>query len=53
MARPEKILKRGFSVTRTREGRLIRQTDDVDDGEVLVTQLSEGEIRSEVTKRRK
>jgi len=50
MAHPQKILKRGFSITRTEERKLIRRAEGVRDDEILITQLSEGEVRSKVHK---
>lgn len=45
---PSKTLRRGFTITRTRSGRLLRHTDDVKPGERLETELAEGVVRSRV-----
>lgn len=48
---PARTLARGWSITRTAEGRLVRSPADVASGELLVTMLAEGELRSTVTGR--
>jgi len=48
---PVRILERGFSVTRTAAGRLVRRVEDVAIGDTLATRLAEGSIRSRVTER--
>lgn len=45
---PLATLARGYSVTRTTQGDLVRQTTQVKPGDTLVTQLSDGEIISTV-----
>lgn len=45
---PERALARGWSITRTEAGRVVRAPGDVQAGEVLVTQLGGGELRSTV-----
>jgi exodeoxyribonuclease VII large subunit len=45
---PERALARGWSITRTEDGRVVRTPDDVSSGQVLVTQLGGGEVRSTV-----
>ncbi|HEX9259245.1 MAG TPA: exodeoxyribonuclease VII large subunit [Acidimicrobiales bacterium] len=45
---PARTLARGFSVTRTAAGRLVRDATDVAPGEVLVTTLASGAVRSTV-----
>jgi exodeoxyribonuclease VII large subunit len=42
-------LERGYSVTRDREGRVLRSASSVLPGAQLVTQLADGAIDSEVT----
>jgi exodeoxyribonuclease VII large subunit len=50
---PLAVLKRGYSVTqREADGVVIRDADTVKDGEVLLTRLSEGAIRSRVELKR-
>ena len=43
----EKLLKRGFSITRL-NGKSIRNTREIKKGDELITQLADGEIKSEV-----
>jgi len=45
---PARALARGWSVTRDREGRLVRRAVDVAPGATLVTTLAEGNIESTV-----
>lgn len=45
---PERALARGWSITRTADGRLVRSPDDVAPGDRLVTQLGGGDLRSTV-----
>jgi exodeoxyribonuclease VII large subunit len=45
---PERVLARGFSITRDASGRLVRGSTDVRAGEVLLTQLAAGRLRSRV-----
>ena len=46
MADPHNTLRRGFSITRSREGRLIRSIKEIKEDEGLSTQLSDGLIDS-------
>jgi exodeoxyribonuclease VII large subunit len=48
MASPAKTLKRGFSITRTGGGRLVRKAGDVTLRDLLVTEFAEGSVESEV-----
>ena len=43
---PESILARGFSYTTNEEGRVLRDADEIADGQVLITRLQKGEVRS-------
>lgn len=45
---PLQVLSRGYSLTRTVDNRIIHSTQDVQPGQKIVTQLSDGEIFSEV-----
>ena len=45
-ADPARALARGFSLTRTADGRLVRQVADVGPRAGLVTTVADGEIRS-------
>ncbi len=48
MADPKNTLKRGFSITRNRQGHLIRSIKDTKDIKDITTQLVDGVINSEV-----
>lgn len=45
---PARALARGWSITRTADGRVLRSAEEVSAGDVLVTQLGTGEVRSTV-----
>ncbi len=45
---PDQVLARGYTITLTESGKVVRQKDDVVPGQILVTRLVEGEIRSTV-----
>jgi exodeoxyribonuclease VII large subunit len=45
---PERTLRRGYSITRSGAGRLLRRPEDAPPGERLVTQLAGGVVRSRV-----
>lgn len=47
---PEAVLRRGYSMTFTSKGQLVRGPGDVKLGEVMMTRLAEGEIESTVGK---
>ena len=47
-ADPTRLLARGWSLTRTADGRLVRSVTDVTAGTGLVTTLADGEVRSTV-----
>lgn len=47
-ADPRRILARGFSITRTADGRLVRSAADAPDGTEPVTVVEQGTIRSTV-----
>ena len=46
---PQRTLARGWSITRTADGRVVRGSGDVAAGDELVTQVAAGEVRSTVT----
>ena len=50
MADPKNTLKRGFSITRTKEGQLIRSVKDVKDIKAITTQLEDGIINSVIAR---
>jgi len=45
---PLNVLTRGYSLTQTIDGRLVRNADEVGPGDVLVTRLAAGQIHSRV-----
>lgn len=45
---PERALARGWSITTTADGRVVRRPADVAPGDALVTRLAGGEVRSTV-----
>ena len=45
---PERVLERGFSITRDAKGRIVRDARQLAPGDRLTTRLAEGEIRSTV-----
>jgi exodeoxyribonuclease VII large subunit len=45
---PQRALARGWSITTTTDGRVIRSHRDVAAGDALITRLAEGEVRSTV-----
>jgi len=45
---PQRALARGWSITRTVDGRVVRSPSDVSPGAALVTQTAGGEVRSTV-----
>lgn len=46
---PLAVLKRGYSITRREDGRVVREASEVKSGQALLTKLGEGEIRSIVS----
>ena len=48
MADPKNTLKRGFSITRSQEGHLIRSIKDAKGIKTITTQLVDGIINSEI-----
>jgi len=50
MADPKNTLKRGFSITRSKDGHLIRSIKDIKDVKNITTQLEDGIVNSEVSK---
>lgn len=45
---PLQVLSRGYSLTQTSNGRILRQADDVKPGDILKTQLASGVVYSHV-----
>lgn len=45
---PLKILSRGYSITQTKEGKMLTSTHDLKQGEMITTQLKTGKIISQV-----
>ncbi|MFH0879130.1 MAG: exodeoxyribonuclease VII large subunit [Lentisphaerota bacterium] len=46
---PEAVLGRGFSITQTRQGKIVRTTADVQPGDGVVTRLAQGTFESTIT----
>lgn len=46
---PERVLARGFSLTRTADGRTVTDAESLSAGDEIVTLLSRGSVRSRVT----
>ncbi len=46
---PDRMLQRGFSITRTDSGEVLRDTTNTAKGAILTTQLAQGSLTSEVT----
>jgi exodeoxyribonuclease VII large subunit len=49
-ADPARILRRGFTLTRDADGRILRDPARLEDGDELVTQFADGSARSRVVK---
>lgn len=49
---PQAVLARGYSITRTASGIVLRDARQVQEGERLHTTLAQGSLESEITKRR-
>jgi exodeoxyribonuclease VII large subunit len=49
---PLNVLARGYSLTRTPDGRVLRDANDIQPGELIVSRLSRGEIISRVEQTR-
>jgi exodeoxyribonuclease VII large subunit len=45
---PQRALARGWSITTTADGQVVRAAGDVSPGDRLVTRLADGEVRSTV-----
>jgi exodeoxyribonuclease VII large subunit len=48
---PHAVLERGYSITRTKNGKVVTRTNDVGAGQEITTLLSDGEITSVVNSR--
>jgi exodeoxyribonuclease VII large subunit len=46
---PDQVLARGYSITRTARGRVVREAASVQPGEVLETILNKGRVKSQVS----
>ena len=49
---PEATLARGFSITRNAAGKVLTSSDQVKPGDLIQTQLAQGEVGSVVEKKR-
>jgi exodeoxyribonuclease VII large subunit len=45
---PRRVLERGYSITRTDDGRLVRSSGDVEEEAIIVTETADGTVRSRV-----
>ena len=50
MLDPALLLKRGYSITTTKEGKIVRDPKTLINGEVIMTQVEQGTIISVVTR---
>lgn len=50
---PTSVLKRGFSIIKTKSGEIIKSIDQIDKGQELITSLSDGTIESKVINKHK
>jgi exodeoxyribonuclease VII large subunit len=48
---PVNLLRRGWSITRDADGRVVRSIDEIDDDAVISTELADGRVTSRVTGR--
>ncbi len=48
---PERLLARGYSLTRDEQGRILRSADNVQAGQTIFTQLAKGSLASVVTEK--
>ncbi|MDP3964781.1 MAG: exodeoxyribonuclease VII large subunit [bacterium] len=48
---PERVLARGYSMTVSSKGVIIRSSDDVAEEEIITTKLTRGQLESKITKR--
>ncbi len=48
-ADPQAMLRRGYSITRTSDGRVATSIRDVSEGETITTQLADGTISAQIT----
>ena len=45
---PANLLARGWSITRTADGDVVRSVDDVTDGTIITTQVADGLLTSRI-----
>ncbi|MCQ2794485.1 MAG: exodeoxyribonuclease VII large subunit [Bacilli bacterium] len=50
---PARVLKRGFALLRAKNGKVIKQVEDVEVGETMETVMSNGKIYAQVTQKEK
>jgi exodeoxyribonuclease VII large subunit len=48
---PTAVLARGYSITRTAEGNVVRDAAHIDEGDEIFTTLARGSLQSKVKKR--
>lgn len=46
---PLNVLARGYSITKTQQGKVVKSVDKIKTGDVLITELVDGSIESQVT----
>ena len=47
---PLKVLDRGFSITETKDGKVIKSVNDINEGDIITTRVKDGKIVSTVEK---
>ena len=50
---PQRLLQRGYSLTFTADGRLIKDADDIADNDIITTRLANGTVQSQVIWKKK
>jgi len=45
---PRRVLERGYTITRTKDGKVLRAATDVGVGDTLVTETAVGDVHSRV-----
>ena len=48
MASPKNVLKRGFSITRTQDGKVLRSVHGVKRGDTIRSEFLDGEVESNI-----
>jgi exodeoxyribonuclease VII large subunit len=45
---PVQLLRRGWSISRDADGRVIRSVDDVEAGDIITTEMADGRLTSRI-----